>query len=45
MANALDFSSGSPMLAFVNADSLGERIQHAFPDARVVKTLNTMTEP
>jgi predicted dinucleotide-binding enzyme len=25
-----------------NTDSLGEQIQRAFPDARVVKTLNTM---
>ena len=30
------------MLSVANTDSLGEQIQRAFPDARVVKTLNTM---
>ena len=30
-----------PSLAVCNTDSLGEQIQRAFPDARVVKTLNT----
>jgi predicted dinucleotide-binding enzyme len=29
-------------LAYVDSDSLGERIQRAFPRAHVVKTLNTM---
>jgi predicted dinucleotide-binding enzyme len=39
----LDFSAGFPPSLFVcNTDSLGEQIQRAFPDARVVKTLNTM---
>jgi len=39
----LDYSHGRPpRLAFANEDSLGEQIQHAFPDARVIKTLNTM---
>ncbi len=39
----LDFSRGMPPSLFVcNTDSLGERIQRAFPDARVVKTLNTV---
>jgi predicted dinucleotide-binding enzyme len=43
VANPLDFSQGMPpVLDPVNADSLGERIQRAFPEARVVKTLNTM---
>ena len=44
VANALDFSRGMPpTLLFCNTDSLAERIQAAFPDARVVKTLNTVT--
>lgn len=43
VSNPLDFSQGMPpALAIVNTDSLGERIQRAFPDARVVKSLNTM---
>ncbi|MFG2309348.1 NADPH-dependent F420 reductase [Streptomyces sp. NPDC048566] len=43
IANPLDFSAGMPpSLDPVNTDSLGERIQRAFPRARVVKTLNTM---
>ncbi|MDQ0758357.1 NADPH-dependent F420 reductase [Streptomyces canus] len=42
VANPLDFSGGRPTLDSVNTDSLGERIQRAFPDAKVVKTLNTM---
>jgi 8-hydroxy-5-deazaflavin:NADPH oxidoreductase len=43
VANPLDFSRGFPALNPVNTDSLGEQIQRAFPNARVVKTLNTMT--
>jgi hypothetical protein len=43
VANPLDFSRGMPpSLDPVNTDSLGEQIQRAHPDARVVKTLNTM---
>jgi predicted dinucleotide-binding enzyme len=43
VSNPLDFSQGMPpVLNPVNTDSLAERIQRAFPDARVVKTLNTM---
>lgn len=43
VANALDASHGMPPIVGVgNADSLGEQIQRAFPEARVVKTLNTM---
>jgi hypothetical protein len=43
VSNPLDFSKGMPPTLFVsNTDSLGERIQRAFPDAKVVKTLNTI---
>jgi len=43
VANPLDFSAGMPpSLNPVNTDSLGEQIQRAFPDALVVKSLNTM---
>lgn len=43
VANPLDFSGGfPPRLSVVNDDSLGEQIQREFPDARVVKALNTM---
>jgi predicted dinucleotide-binding enzyme len=31
-----------PSLLVCNTDSLGEQIQRAFPDTRVVKTLNTI---
>ncbi|MCI0707313.1 MAG: NAD(P)-binding domain-containing protein [Ignavibacteriae bacterium] len=42
ISNPLDFSKGMPPTLFVNnTDSLGERIQRAFPDSKVVKTLNT----
>jgi predicted dinucleotide-binding enzyme len=43
-ANPLDFSRGMPpTLSVVNDDSLGERIQREFPEAKVVKSLNTLT--
>src|SRR5437667_12794282 len=32
-----------PSLTVCNTDSLGEQIQRTFPKAKVVKTLNTMT--
>jgi predicted dinucleotide-binding enzyme len=43
VSNALDFSTGMPPSLFVsNTDSLAERIQGAFPEVRVVKSLNTV---
>lgn len=43
IANPLDFSAGMPPTLFVkDTDSLGEQIQRAFPQTRVVKTLNTL---
>jgi len=45
VANPLDFSQGMPpslLPSLSNTNSLGEEIQKTFPDAKVVKTLNTM---
>ena len=43
ISNALDFSGGSPpRVALPPEGSVAEQLQAAFPDARVVKTLNTM---
>ncbi len=41
VANPLDFSQGMPpTLSVCNSDSLAEQIQRAFPEAKVVKSLN-----
>jgi predicted dinucleotide-binding enzyme len=43
ISNPLDFSKGfPPFLSVANTDSLAEQIQRAFPEAKVVKTLNTV---
>jgi predicted dinucleotide-binding enzyme len=43
VANPLDGSRGMPpVLSICNTDSLGESIQREYPEARVVKTLNTV---
>jgi hypothetical protein len=42
VANPLDFSNGMPpSLSVANTSSLAEEIQKTFPDAKVVKALNT----
>ncbi|MEA2701124.1 MAG: 8-hydroxy-5-deazaflavin:NADPH oxidoreductase [Myxococcales bacterium] len=44
VSNPLDFSKGMPpSLTVCNTDSTGEQLQRAFPDAKVVKALNTLT--
>ena len=44
ISNPLDGSQGMPPSLFVsNTDSLAEQIQRAFPESKVVKTLNTVT--
>ncbi|MEU8168376.1 NAD(P)-binding domain-containing protein [Micromonospora sp. NPDC049004] len=44
IANPLDFSAGfPPTLTVQDTDSLAEQIQREFPQARVVKSLNTLT--
>lgn len=43
ISNPLDFSQGFPPSLFVkDTDSLGEQLQRAFPQARIVKSLNTL---
>ena len=43
VANPLDFSGGfPPTLTVKDTDSLAEQIQREFPEAKVVKTLNTV---
>src|SRR5437762_5036450 len=43
VANPLNFTTEPPTLIpeFANTSSLGESIQHQYPKAKVVKTLNT----
>jgi predicted dinucleotide-binding enzyme len=44
VSNPLDFSQGfPPTLSVCNTDSVAEQIQSAFPNSKVVKSLNTMT--
>jgi len=44
VSNPLDSSKGMPpTLSVCNTDSVGEQIQRAFPTAKVVKSLNTVT--
>jgi 8-hydroxy-5-deazaflavin:NADPH oxidoreductase len=42
VSNPLDMSHKPPTLTICNTDSLGERIQREFPEAIVVKALNTV---
>jgi 8-hydroxy-5-deazaflavin:NADPH oxidoreductase len=46
ISNPLDFSKGfPPLLSVCNTESLGEQIQNQYPSLKVVKTLNTMSNP
>lgn len=46
ISNPLDFSKGFPPTLFVsNTESLSEQIQNQYPTLKVVKTLNTMSNP
>ncbi|NYG06878.1 hypothetical protein BJ986_001365 [Phycicoccus badiiscoriae] len=44
VANPLDFSAGfPPTLSVKDTDSLAEQVQRAYPEVKVVKSLNTLT--
>ncbi|MCB8903972.1 MULTISPECIES: NADPH-dependent F420 reductase [unclassified Streptomyces] len=44
VSNGLDFSEGfPPKVVTPDGVSVAEQLQHAFPEARIVKSLNTMT--
>jgi len=46
LSNPLDFSKGMPPSLFTKSDdSLAEQIQRAFPEVKVIKTLNTVSAP
>ncbi|HVN14760.1 MAG TPA: NAD(P)-binding domain-containing protein [Anaerolineales bacterium] len=42
LSNPINYSNEAWTLSVCNNDSLGEQIQRAFPETRVVKTLNTV---
>jgi 8-hydroxy-5-deazaflavin:NADPH oxidoreductase len=44
VSNPLDFSKGMPPSLFIsNTDSLGEQVQRAFPETKVIKSFNTLS--
>ncbi len=45
LSNPLDFSKGFLTLTVSVTDSLGEQIQRSFPDVKVVKAFNTLSNP